>query len=149
MFVLAFAESIQLLPDGTLFIHIGLILAMIWILNRTFFRPINKVIDSRERSKGGHSSEAEGLMAQVGEKQDRYNREVLEARGQGYEIVEKERASAVVEREAAIAAVKNEAAEKFAAEKEELARGTEAARAVIAKEAEVMADKISGRILKG
>lgn len=149
MFVLAFAESIQLLPDGTLFIHIGLILAMIWILNRTFFRPINKVIESREKSKGGHSSEAEGIMSQVNDKIERYNREVLETRSHGYDLIEKERAGAVTERDAAIAAVKTEVGEKFAAEKDELAKETEAARAVIAKEAEVMADKISGRILKG
>jgi F-type H+-transporting ATPase subunit b len=148
MVVLAFAESIQLLPDGTLLVHIALILAMIWILNRTFFRPINKVIESREKNKGGRSSEAESLMEQVGEKQERYNGEVLEARSKGYELIEKEKSAAMSEREGAIAAVKDEVAQKFAEGKEELEKQTGQARAALAKEAEAMADKISSRILK-
>ena len=32
-------------------------------------------------------------MHQVGEKQEKYNREILEARSRGYELVEKEKAS--------------------------------------------------------
>ena len=58
MVVLAFAEGsgIQLVPDGTILIHIALILLMIWVLNRTFFRPINRVIQSHEKNKGGISA---------------------------------------------------------------------------------------------
>lgn len=144
---LAFAESIQLLPDGTLFIHIALILLMIWILNRTFFRPVNKVLEAREKNKGGHSSEAEGLMRQVGEKQERYNSEILEARSHGYELIEKEKAEALKTREGRIAKVKEEVAQKFAQEKEDLDRQAAEARATIAKDAEAMAEKISSRIL--
>ena len=59
MHLLLFAETIQLFPDGTLFVHIAIILEMIWILNRTLYRPINRVLEAREKSKGGHSSEAE------------------------------------------------------------------------------------------
>ncbi|MGH7784024.1 MAG: hypothetical protein ACREO5_09335, partial [Candidatus Binatia bacterium] len=59
MLFLAFQSSIQLFPDGTIFVHIALILAMIWLLNRTFFRPINRMIESREMQKGGHGGEAE------------------------------------------------------------------------------------------
>jgi len=80
MFLLAFAESIQLFPDGTLFIHIALILLMIWVLNRTFFRPINRVLESREKHKGSHGSEAEAILSDVNEKQAKYNQELLDAR---------------------------------------------------------------------
>jgi len=142
------AAAIQLLPDGTLLIHIAMILIMIWILNRTFFRPINRVIETREKNKGGHSSEADALMHQVGEKQEKYNREILEARSHGYELIEKEKAAAISEREATIAAVKNEAAQKFAEEKAELERQTSAERETVAKDAVEMAEKISSRILK-
>ena len=95
MVLLAAAESIQLFPDGTLFLHIALILLMIWVLNRTFFRPINRVIEARERQKGGHGSEAESILSDVSEKQARYNKELLAARSEGYELVEKERAAAI------------------------------------------------------
>ena len=82
MVLLAFAESapVQLIPDGTLFIHIALILLMIWILNRTFFRPINHIISSREKNKGGRSSEAESLLREVSAKETQYNESLREAR---------------------------------------------------------------------
>ena len=149
MFLLAFAESIQLFPDGSLFIHIALILIMIWILNRTFFGPINRVIESREKHKGGHGSEAEAILSDVSEKQAKYNQELLAARSAGYELIEKERAEAIALRQSKIAAAKNATAESLDAGKREVRQQAADARTIIAKEAEVMADRISSNILKG
>lgn len=148
MFLLAFAESIQLFPDGTLFFHIALILIMIWVLNRTFFRPINKVIDAREKQKGGAGGEAEKILEDVAEKEGRYNKAVLEARSQGYDLIEKERAEAVALRQSKVAAAKEETANSLAEQKAQLAAQAEAARAAIAGEAEQIADRIAGNILK-
>ncbi len=147
MVFLAFAE-IYLVPDGTILIHIALILLMIWILNRTFFRPINRVIEAREKNKGGKSSEAESILRQVGEKQTRYDAAMLEARSKGYELIEKERNQAVSTRQSEIEKVKSEVANSVAQEKEELKRQTIEARATIADEAEKMAEKISSNLLK-
>jgi F0F1-type ATP synthase membrane subunit b/b' len=149
MLLLAFAESIQLFPDGTLFIHIALILLMIWILNRTFFRPINRVIESREKHKGGHGSEAEAILSDVTEKQAKYNQALLAARSEGYELIEKERSAAVATKQSKIAAAKNETASALDAGKQEVQKQASEARTIIAKEAEVMAEKISTNILKG
>lgn len=148
MFLLAFAESIQLFPDGTLFIHIALILLMIWVLNRTFFRPINRIIESREKHKGGAGGEAETILKDVADKQGRYNKSMLEARSEGYEVIEKLRAEAVAERQAKIAKAKEETARAFADEKKQLEEQTAEARALIAKEAEEMSDKIAANILR-
>ncbi len=147
MVFLAFAE-IYLVPDGTMLIHIALILLMIWILNRTFFRPINRVLEAREKHKGGRFGEAAGILRQVGEKQTRYDAALLEARSKGYELIERERSEAVAKRQSEIEQVKSEVAESVAQEKEELARQTAEARAAIAKEAEKMAEKISSNLLK-
>jgi F0F1-type ATP synthase membrane subunit b/b' len=76
------AAAVQLVPDGTVFIHIALILLMIWTLNRTFFRPINRIIDARERNKGGRFGEAESILREVSEKQTKYNQAMTEARRQ-------------------------------------------------------------------
>jgi F-type H+-transporting ATPase subunit b len=149
MLLLAFAESIQLFPDGTLFIHIALILLMIWVLNRTFFRPINRVIESREKHKGGHGSEAEAILSDVSEKQAKYNQELLAARSEGYSLIEKERSAAVATRQSKIAAAKTATAEALDAGKQEVRQQAADARTIIAKEAEVMAEKISSNILKG
>jgi F-type H+-transporting ATPase subunit b len=149
MVFLAFAEGgIQLLPDGTILIHIALILLMIFILNRTFFRPINKVIESREKNKGGHSTEAEEILQKVEEKNARFDAEMLEARTKGYELIEQERRQAVVQREETITSVKAEVEQKVANDYQELESQTATARAAIAEEADKMSDKISSNILK-
>lgn len=149
MVFLAFAEGgIQLLPDGTMFIHIGLILLMIYILNRTFFRPINKVIESRDKNKGGNSTEAEEILQKVEEKNARFDAEMLDARTKGYELIEQERRQAVAQREETITWVKEEVEQKVASDYQELESQTAAARAEIAEEADKMSDKISSNILK-
>lgn len=144
--ILAFQE-VRLVPDGTMFIHIALILLMIYILNRTFFRPINRVIESRERNKGGHSSEAEEILSSVAEKRARYEAAMLEARSKGYELIEGERSRAVAARLTQVSAVKEEVERTITREKAELERQTAEAKTVIAGEAEKMAEKISANIL--
>jgi F-type H+-transporting ATPase subunit b len=148
MYLLAFAEgSIQLFPDGTIFIHIAMILVMIWVLNRTFFRPINRVIETREQLKGGAGGEAESILKDVADKQARYTQSMLEARSTGYEMIEKLRAEAVSERQAKIAMAKEETARSLSDEKKQLEQQTEQARAAIARDAEEMSDKIAANIL--
>ncbi len=147
MFFLAFAE-IQLVPDGTIFIHIALILLMIWVLNRTFFRPINRVIEAREKNKGGRRGEAEEILRSVSEKQLRYEKTMLEARSEGYELIEKERNQAVAERQQKVGAVKEEITRTMAQQKQELQLQTVETKASLAVEAEKMAEKISSNILK-
>lgn len=149
MSLLAFAGSIQLFPDGTIFIHIALILIMIWILNRTFFKPINRVLAARDRNKFGPGGEADKILNDALEKEAKLNKEMLGARNEGYELIEKQRAEAVEQRAKRIADAKAETAAKLAAEKQALADQAEAARAAVAAEAEVLADKIAGNILKG
>ena|SRR5688572_4859562 len=148
MSLLAFA-GIQLFPDGTLFIHIALILIMIWVLNRTFFKPINRVLESRDKHKFGPGGEAEKILNDALEKEAKLNKEMLSARSEGYELIEKQRAAAVENRARLIAAAKAETAAKFAAEKQALAEQAAAGRATIAAEAEGIADRIAGSILKG
>jgi F0F1-type ATP synthase membrane subunit b/b' len=113
MFLLAFAEggpAVQLLPDGTMLIHVALILLMIYILNRTFFRPVNRIIQARVKNKGGRFTEAEEILNQVSEKQAQYNAAILGARNEGYQLIESERAAAITEREKSLNQVKEEVA---------------------------------------
>lgn len=148
MSLLAFA-GIQLFPDGTLFIHIALILIMVWVLNRTFFKPINRVLVSRDKHKFGPGGEAEKILNDALAKEAKLNKEMLSARSEGYELIEQQRAAAVEERARLIAAAKAQTAAKFAAEKQALAEQAAAGRATIAAEAESIADRIAGSILKG
>ena len=147
MFLLLFQE-VRLVPDGTLFIHIALILIMIWVLNRTLFRPVNRIIEEREKNKGGHSSEAQEILKNVSEKQSRIEAAMLEARSEGYELIERERAQAVIARQEKIGEVKQDVEQTAARENTELDKQTREAHATIAAEAERMAERISSSILK-
>jgi F-type H+-transporting ATPase subunit b len=149
MFLLAFAEqSIQLFPDGTLFIHIALILIMIAVLNRTVFKPINEILDRRERNQHGGFSEADEIRETVAEKRSEYERSLLAARTESYELIERERSEAVATRQQKIDAARTEAAELLANEKAQLKDAVAEARVDIVREAHKMADSISANILK-
>ena len=149
MVLLAFAESaaVQLVPDGTIFIHIAIILLMIFILNRTFFRPINRVIESREKNKLG-GGEAENLLREVSEKESRYNEAMRDARLKGYDVIEQERAEALDQKQIRLSAAKEETEQTLTEELSELEKQTVEARQAIAAEAEEMAEKISSSILR-
>ncbi len=150
MHLLLFAEEVvQLFPDGSLFIHIAMVLAMIWILNRTLYKPINRVLQARERAKGGRSSEAEELLAKAGEKEALYSKEALEARSKGYALIEKEHKKAAADREKKLHEAKTAAADELAAQRAELEKEVGDARKTIGAEAEKMAEKIAANILKG
>lgn len=149
MVLLAFAESaaVQLVPDGTLFIHIALILLMIFILNRTFFRPINRIIESREKNKAG-GSESENLLREVSEKETKYNEAMREARSRGYELIEQERRDALSKKQVTVSMAREESQATLTEELSQLDKQTTDARTAIASEAEKMAEKISSNILK-
>ena len=138
MVVLAFA-GISLIPDGTLLIHIALILLMIWLLNRTFFRPINQVIESREKNSGGRNTEAKEILNQVQAKQASYDSAIREARDEGYKLVEKQRTNAIANRQKELDTVKAEVATLLTTEKDEITKQTAKARGEIAQEAQKLA----------
>ena len=109
MIFLAFAEnSIQLVPDGTLFLHIAIILMMVFVLNATLFKPINRILEERERRTRGRSGEAHDILQRVEEKVTQYERTLREARSEGYRLMEQERAVAMSERQAKLSAVREE-----------------------------------------
>lgn len=148
MHLLAFAESIQLFPDGTLFVHVALILLMIYILNRTLYRPINRILEARDKNKGGYFGEAEAILTKVQEKESHYSKELLDARNAGYELVESEHKTTVAAREEKLAAAKNEVAERLNSGRSEIEQQVAAARATLSTEAEKLADTIASGILK-
>ena len=147
MAILAFA-GVQLVPDGTLIFHIILILVMIWILNRTFFRPINKVLAARDKNSGGRSSEAQEILNQARQKHAAFDSSLREVRNEGYQIIEEKRALAVAKKQNNVASVKEEVSTLLSKEKETIALETAEAQKTISAEAEKLAEKISGNILK-
>jgi F0F1-type ATP synthase membrane subunit b/b' len=148
LFALFEGTKVDLIPDGTMFIHIGLILLMIFILNRTFFKPINRVLEAREKSKGG-VSEAARILSDVETKEARYNEALRDARTKGYDVIEEVRSDALAKKNDAVGAAKLETESKLVTDAANLEKLTGEARASIASEAEKMAERISSTILRG
>lgn len=148
LILLAFAgNSIQLVPDGTLILHGLIILLMVLILNRTLFKPINRILEERERTTSGLLSEAEQTVTRVDESVRQYQKTLREARAEGYQLLERQRAEAVSERDRQIAAARDALSKQTAAQKTEIKTQAEAARSMLSDEARRLATRISAQIL--
>ena len=147
MIFLALAESIQLVPDGTLFLHIAIILLMIFILNRTLFKPINRVLEGRERRTHGRSDEARSILQSIDENMARYERTLRDARTEGYHLLEQQRADAMSLRQNALNAVRGEVTELTEREKEAIRAQAAEALVTLEEEARRAASAVSAHIL--
>jgi F-type H+-transporting ATPase subunit b len=141
------ATDIQLVPDGTLVLHLIIIVLMVWVLNRTLFKPVNQILEERERKGEGLLSEAAKLAASVDESLRSYEQTLRAARAEGYSRLEQDRADAIHLRDAQLAAAKVQQNELIASEKREIGRQVEEARGTLAQEARTLAIEISSHIL--
>lgn len=146
--MLAFAEgSIQLVPDGTLLFHLLLIIAMVALLNATLLKPINRILEERDRLTRGRLTEAQRTILTVNEKALEYERRLREARAEGYALMERERAEVSAERQRKLAQVKSEMERLLSGEKEKLAVEGEQVRGKLTADAHTIALEIGRRIL--
>lgn len=149
MAFLAFAQSsIQLVPDGTILIHIALILLMIWVLNRTLFKPINRILQERDGKTGGRFGNADSVLRDADQKLQAYETGLRSARAEGYSIIENTRAKALAHREQQIEAVKAEVETTLRTETAALQNQVATARAQLQSDARVLAERISANILR-
>ncbi len=148
MVLFAFAESqIQLVPDGTLLLHLVIIILMVAVLNATLLKPINRILEERERRTRGRLSEAQEVLLSVEKKLREYERRLREARTEGYALLEHERTVLSGERERKIAEVRAEITRWLADQKEKLQREAEEVRQRLKMDARARALEISHQIL--
>ncbi len=147
-FALGFAEnSIQLVPDGTLILHVILILVMVYVLNATLYKPINQILASREKRTRGRMTEAQEIMANVEQQVADYERSLRQARSQAYARAEAERAEAMKERQLKINEMRGELAQSVAAEKKAIQEQAGQARTALEAESHRIAIEIGSRVL--
>lgn len=148
VYPLGFAEnSIQLLPDGTLLLHVLIILVMVYVLNATLFKPINKILANREKRTRGRLTEAQEIMGNVGARVSEYERALRAARNEAYAYAEQERAGAIQGRQKAIDEMRTQLAASTAAEKAALKTQADAARVTLEADAHQIALEIGSRVL--
>jgi F0F1-type ATP synthase membrane subunit b/b' len=146
MVALALAEqSIQLIPDGTLALHVLVVLVMVGVLNLTLYGPLNRILDERDRETKGREGRA--VLATVEMKLSQYERRLRESRVMAYQLVERERASALRERERKLRALRGKMREWVVEEKALIEQQTEDVRKELRRQLEGVGVRISARIL--
>jgi len=146
--ILGFAEdSIQLVPDGTMVLHVIIILVMVYVLNATLFKPINQILAAREKRTKGRLSEAQEIMASVTEKTSDYEKSLRQARAEAYAYSEAQRAEAMKDRQQRVNEMRAQLAESLAREKQAIDRQAGSARAELDSESRQIAAEIGSRIL--
>ena len=147
-FALGFAEnSIQLVPDGTLILHVIIILVMIYVLNATLYKPINQILESREKRTRGRLTEAQEITQSVSEKMREYERSLRQARAEAYAQTETQRAAAMKERQQKLNEMRAQLTQTIAQEKKTIEQQAGEARVTLEAESRRLAREIGSRVL--
>ena len=140
-------NAIQLVPDGTLLLHLAVIAVMVALLNATLLKPINRILENRERRTKGRFAEAQSILASLSERLLEYESRLRQARAEGYVLLEEERAAVSRERESKVAEIKVEVATWLQEQKEKLRLDAEQIRVTLEIDAKTMALEIARQIL--
>jgi len=140
------AGSVLSIDGSFLFIFFSILL-LIFILNHTLFKPINQVLNERERLGAGRIGEARRMLGEYEERLKRYESQLREARGEAYQLLEDERRESALSRQRMITEVKAEMSAQIGAAKQEIAKQAAGAKQSLENEARAMAGAISSQIL--
>lgn len=147
MVILALAESIQLVPDGTLVLHIAIIITMVLILNAILYKPISRILNERESRTRGRLGESREIIQRVEGSLLRYENALRQARAEGYRLLEKQQSEAFGERQQKLTIVRKEIEEQIGEQKSVIDEQAEAARTKLVEDARQVAASISSQIL--
>ena len=140
--------SIQLVPDGTLLLHLVLVVVMVFVLNRTLLKPINDILSEREKQITGRLREAEAMAAESEEKLKKYNDTLREARTAGYRLLEKERAEGLKEKEQQLRQHREDLSKKVSSQVDQIRKQEQAVKGELEAQAATIGNLISSQILR-
>ncbi|HEX3249239.1 MAG TPA: ATP synthase F0 subunit B [Pyrinomonadaceae bacterium] len=140
--------SIQLVPDGTLLVHLLMVAVMVFILNRTLLRPVNQILAEREKQIAGRLREAEALAAETEQKLKKYNDALHDARVEGYKLLEKERAEALKEKDEKVRQHREQTSTEVAAQLDNLKRQEQSVKQELETQAASISNLISAQVLR-
>lgn len=140
-------NSIQLVPDGTLILHVLIVIIMVAVLNRTLFRPINRILAERDRRTRGVLGEAGQVLRTIDESLRQYEQTLRGARAEGYQLLERQRAEAIRERERQVVSARELLSKQTSSERDQIRSQAEVARTTLLKEASRIAQGITSQIL--
>ena len=140
--------QIQLVPDGTLLLHLLMVVIMVFILNRTLLKPINQILAEREKQIQGRLKEAQALAAETEEKRKRYNDALHAARVDGYKLLEKERGDGLKEKDEKVRLYREQTSREVAAELDKIKRQEQSVKQELETQAASISSLISAQVLR-
>jgi F-type H+-transporting ATPase subunit b len=140
--------SIQLVPDGTLLIHLIMVVLMVVILNRTLLKPINSILEERDKNILGKVDDAKTLLKARDERLQQYETALRDARTEGYHLLEKERSQALRLKDEKVRAFKQNLNQKLSEEIASTHEQEQQVKQQLEGQAKEIAEMISGQILR-
>ena len=141
-------SSIQLVPDGTLLLHLLMVALMVFILNRTLLKPINQILSEREKQITGRRREARQLAAETDEKLRQYRESLHEARVDGYKLLEKERAEGLKEKDETVRVYRDRVSKEVKTQIETIRQQEQSVKGELESQAASICSLISSQILR-
>ncbi len=141
-------NTIQLVPDATLLLHLLFIAVMVFVLNRTLLKPINEILARREKEISAPLTEAQTLSAEAEEKLMKYNAALREARADGYRLLEKERTAGLKDKDEKVRQYREELSASVSQQVQTTRQQEEQVRAELESQAAAMGGLISSQILR-
>jgi F-type H+-transporting ATPase subunit b len=140
--------QIQLVPDGTLLLHLLMVVVMVFIVNRTLLKPINRILAEREKQIAGRLQEAQALAAETEQKRQKYHEALHAARVDGYKLLEKERADALKEKDEKVRLYREQASREVAAQLDNIKRQEQLVKQELETQAASISSLISAQVLR-
>ncbi len=138
-------ENFPHLP--TILLIAGAVLALVFILNRWLFGPLNAILAQRQAEIDDARDELEAAQRIQDERLAAVEVRVAESRRESYGIREQAHGEARERREQMLAAAREDAAKEIEAARAEIGRQIEAARTQLESDADEIARTIAERIL--
>ena len=140
--------TIQLVPDGTLLLHLLMVVVMVFIVNRTLLGPINRILAEREKQIEGRLKEAQALADETEHKLKTYNEALHAARVDGYKLLEKERADGLKEKDEKVRLYREQASREVAAQLNNIKRQEQSVKQELETQAASISSLISAQVLR-
>lgn len=146
--MLLLETSIQLVPDGTLLLHLLMVGVMVIVLNRTLLKPINRILAEREKQIAGRLQEAQMMASETQDKLKQYNDALHAARVDGYKLLERERAEGLKEKDEKVRLYREQVSKQVAAQVEQTRQQEQAVKGELEAQAASISNLISSQILR-
>lgn len=140
--------QIQLVPDGTLLLHLLMVAIMVLILNRTLLKPMNRILAERERQIQGRLKEAQALAAETEQKRKKYNDALHAARVDGYKLLEKERTDGLKDKDEKVRLYREQTSREVAAQIDNIKRQEQSVKQELETQAASISSLISAQVLR-